>query len=243
MDPSMMADMMGGMGGGGMGDLGGMGGMGGMDPDMMAQMMGGGGMGMPGMGMGMGGGGFEVVHSDIKYLLCPACKVLVKRAVFLVDELREKLPNTKISEDRIDELLEGICEPLSQTGKWIAEYDLVVTDDDMFDLKRMPKPGHCQDECMTVGAACAQIYSEFGPDIVEKLWAKASKKEITELVCNKLSKRMKGSCAKPLKVPESRKEEIKPFAEKSEQDIAMDEINEKIRSDPKLSGIDLKEGL
>jgi len=243
MDPAMMAQMM----GGGMGGMGGMEGMEGMDPAMMAQMMGGGmggGMGMPGMGMpGMGGGPpAEAVVSDIKYITCPTCKALVRRSESLVEELRKSLPNTKISEDRIDDLLEDICNHDSVAGRWLSEYEIVEETPEetapktFLNLKRMPKPAPCLEDCMTVAAACERIFSEAGPDLVEKLWAnKMDKNALTSYICEDVTKRMKGSCArKRLKIPKSRKSRNKPELDSIDPND-MQEINEMIRNNPDLA--------
>mmetsp|Transcript_15593 Transcript_15593/g.17616 ORF Transcript_15593/g.17616 Transcript_15593/m.17616 type:complete len:221 (+) Transcript_15593:3-665(+) len=214
---------------------------------MMAQMMGegmGGGMGMPGMGMpGMGGGPpAEAVVSDIKYITCPTCKALVRRSESLVEELRKSLPNTKISEDRIDDLLEDICNHDSVAGRWLSEYEIVEETPEetapktFLNLKRMPKPAPCLEDCMTVAAACERIFSEAGPDLVEKLWAnKMDKNALTSYICEDVTKRMKGSCArKRLKIPKSRKSRNKPELDSIDPND-MQEINEMIRNNPDLA--------
>jgi len=229
-----------------MGGMGGMGGMEGMDPAMMAQMMGGGGMGgMPGMGMG---GGAEAVFSDIKYITCPTCKALVRRAKKATDDLRSSLPNTKISEDRIDEVLENICDPHSDSGSWLAEYKIIEDTPEQpspktyLDLKRMGQPGPCLEDCMTVAATCERIMSEAGPDLVEKLWAnKMDKTELTEFVCEKLTRKMKGSCGRTrLKIPESRKYKGNPKLGNIDP-LDMEEINRKVRENPDLASTSKEE--
>jgi len=248
MTPEKLKEMLGENGGMDGFDLGGgMGGMEGMDPAMMAQMMGGGmggGMGMPGMGMpGMGGGPpAEAVVSDIKYITCPTCKALVRRSESLVEELRKSLPNTKISEDRIDDLLEDICNHDSVAGRWLSEYEIVEETPEetapktFLNLKRMPKPAPCLEDCMTVAAACERIFSEAGPDLVEKLWAnKMDKNALTSYICEDVTKRMKGSCArKRLKIPKSRKSRNKPELDSIDPND-MQEINEMIRNNPDLA--------
>mmetsp|Transcript_6247 Transcript_6247/g.7855 ORF Transcript_6247/g.7855 Transcript_6247/m.7855 type:complete len:336 (+) Transcript_6247:218-1225(+) len=209
-------------------------------------MQGLGGMGgMPGMGMG---GGAEAVFSDIKYITCPTCKALVRRAKKATDDLRSSLPNTKISEDRIDEVLENICDPHSDSGSWLAEYKIIEDTPEQpspktyLDLKRMGQPGPCLEDCMTVAATCERIMSEAGPDLVEKLWAnKMDKTELTEFVCEKLTRKMKGSCGRTrLKIPESRKYKGNPKLGNIDP-LDMEEINRKVRENPDLASTSKEE--
>merc|ERR1712194_298312 len=116
------------------------GGMPGMD------MMGG---GMPGMDMMGGGAKPEGNPKDIKFILCDTCKAVVKHGAEQVEKLRAKLPNTKITESRIDEMLEKVCEAKEEAGMWIVEYD-IVENGDRLDLVHKSVQGQCQEECKTI---------------------------------------------------------------------------------------------
>lgn len=195
------------------------------DPSMFQNMMGGG-----GVDMDFGGPSkVEGVKSDVKYILCDTCKALVRRAVFRTEELRKEFPNTPLTEDRIDDALETLCSTNSPEGKWITEYDM-VEEGDHITLKRQPTKGKCKEECKTIEMACEKLYGEFGPDLVAKLWKNdLTKDELTELMCSKWAKKMKGSCAKPKRVPETRQPNGDNFEPLSGEELAMDDLNARMK--------------
>jgi len=200
----------------------------------MDDMMGGGmpGMGMPGMGMpGMGMPEAEAVESDVKFVICDVCKALVEEAMRIVKELRAKLPNTKIGEARIDDTLSTICNSKEESGDWISRLDM-VEDEDRIKLEKQPLVGRCMEECKTLELACEKVYSEIGVDLVEALFIdKKSLPELQDRFCTKGIQRKKGACGKAYpQIPEDRVEVGDNFIPKSEQELAMDEINRKMRA-------------
>ena len=200
-----MEDLM--MGGGAGGD--------GADFDMesiMAQMQGMGGMG----GDMMGGGGiaarreaFDELPSEAHYVQCEVCRAAVRRAHFRVSQRREKLTKTQVKEHEIDEMLTNLCNARHEEGVWLTEYDIIETVDEgtgkitKLSLKRMNSPGHCEEDCWTLEEACKRVLREAETDLAEELWRnKLSKDELSAYICDKVTKGLKGSCAK--KYPKSK---------------------------------------
>ncbi|GBG26825.1 Hypothetical Protein FCC1311_030472 [Hondaea fermentalgiana] len=222
------------LGAGGFGDFGGMGGDGEMDLSQMLGSMGGDVMGMQDFG-GMGDMAMvrdtEPVASDFKFIICETCENLVENAWKQTAALRAKFPNTKISEDRIDDALEKICTSKEEAGEWIARLDMVEADD-RIRLVDQGKVGRCMLECKTIEGACAKVFEEINTDLVEALYLMRSDLDALKTrFCQKGIRRMKGACGKPYpSVPESREPGGDNFIAKTQQELDMDEINRKIRA-------------
>lgn len=229
---------MGGMGGmedmmGGMGDAGGMGGDGGMDMEAIMQQM----QGMG--GTGFGGPSYEAEPRDVKFIICDTCKAMVSEGLQAVRALRAKLPNTKISEERIDSMLEKMCDPKAEAGHWINFYDMVEKDDRIV-LEKQPEDGVCKAECLTVGLACERISEEISSDLVEKLYLdNMEESEMVTLLCQKMLRRKKGACGKKYPPIPADRDPGMPFEAKTEEQRAMDEINRKIKSTPGLGSFNM----
>eukprot|EP00514_Thraustochytrium_sp_LLF1b_P002073 CAMPEP_0184516000 /NCGR_PEP_ID=MMETSP0198_2-20121128/4794_1 /TAXON_ID=1112570 /ORGANISM="Thraustochytrium sp., Strain LLF1b" /LENGTH=268 /DNA_ID=CAMNT_0026906289 /DNA_START=127 /DNA_END=933 /DNA_ORIENTATION=- len=243
---SAQADFGGDLGGDFGGDLGGGFGGGegfdapeGISQEMIEQMImqqeAGMGGGMPDMMGGMGGGGeYFGEPADVKLVLCDTCKAMVAQGAKVVTDLRNSLPNTKISEERIDTLLEDMCNPKEEAGIWLTQLDM-VEGADRISLEKHEEQGQCKRECLTLQMACEKVYDEVGSDFVEQLYlAKQSVEQMQDTFCTKMIRKKKGSCGKPYPaIPEGR-EPDEEFEPKTEMQIAMDEMNRKIRSTPGL---------
>mmetsp|Transcript_17808 Transcript_17808/g.35210 ORF Transcript_17808/g.35210 Transcript_17808/m.35210 type:complete len:294 (-) Transcript_17808:206-1087(-) len=222
----------------GLGDGGEGGGMdfGDMDFAEMMKNMGGDMMGMESLG-GMGDIAMmrdtEPTTGDIKFILCDTCENLVENAWNQIAALRAKFPKTKISEDRIDDALEKICNSKEEPGLWIGRMDM-VEDGDRIHLEDKGVVGRCMVECKTIEAACSKVNEEINTDLVEALYmGKSDLQTLKNRFCSKQIRRMKGACGKPYPpVPASREAGGENFYPKTEEELGMDEINRKIRASP-----------
>jgi len=205
-----MPDMSSMMGGGG----GGAGGMGGMD---LSSMMGGMGGGMGGMG-GMGDGGpppdpFPAVKSDIKFISCSTCKTLARRLHLQMSKWGKEITG---SEEALQGKLSEMCDPKSEAGSWITEYDMVESKDGRaIDLKRQSSQGECEVECNTVSEACKAVLQESEIDLAAGLYKSFKSKKpldakaLTSRLCTSddaWAANVEGSCPAGVpKVPKKRK--------------------------------------
>jgi hypothetical protein len=177
---------------------------------------------------------------DTPFILCDACKALVRRAYFLVSDRREKFKKSKVSEVQISDMMNNICNPRSEEGKWITEYAVIEPDDltrenlKKFVLKRMQSVGFCEESCWLVENACQQVIEHAETDLIEQLWLnKLSRDDLVTRVCGEYISELKGSCNKPYpKVSAERKteERMYSFRKKTEEDLESDTEDEKRRT-------------
>eukprot|EP00879_Flechtneria_rotunda_P006594 GHRR01006929.1.p1 GENE.GHRR01006929.1~~GHRR01006929.1.p1 ORF type:complete len:317 (+),score=90.33 GHRR01006929.1:203-1153(+) len=160
-------------------------------------------LGIPGMGMGMGEQPkAAAVPSDIKYIRCQVCEVIMKHATRHVKTMVNELkPGHKLHESDIIEFLEKMCDPSKPDGKWITNYDIQESGDAL-KLVDMGQQGKCDTECATIARACSQISDALDlSDLSEALFLGKSRSALAQLACYKTT----NVCtSKPPPVPKDR---------------------------------------
>jgi len=170
------------------------------------------------------------VTEDVPFVQCAVCKQLVKRSYFMAKSLRNTLKSTKVSEDRILEMLAGdpgynlpnapatasggVCNADSKEGEWLHWFDMQEdASARTIALKKMNVPGVCDVECKTIALACAEALAIIDSPLAAALYLNTSSaKEVEREACGALgvegwASSLAGSCSKaaPL-TPEHRKE-------------------------------------
>jgi hypothetical protein len=188
---------------------------------MMAQMNGGG-------GRRFSRDIFPVL-GDVPYIQCEACKLLVRKLVARVSERKQKYKKTKVTEADIIDMAEHMCDPQSEHGEWISEYDTVEEGDKLV-LRRQSAQGNCEEECKTLAVACQNVLDEADSEIAELVYLNKS----PERVCDSIA--LKGRCGKTPPVPADRTSGGDNFKPKSAVDLAMARVNRDMRREQDLLG-------
>eukprot|EP00775_Hariotina_reticulata_P005009 gene5009-5250_t len=165
------------------------------------------------------------VASDIKYIRCKTCELMMKHASRTVKGMREKLkPGQKLSEGDIIEELERMCNPTVYEGTWMTHYDM-VENGDKIDIVDKGQASKCNSECATIARACSQISDDLDlSDLSEALFAGKSRSALVQLACYEQS----NACsARTPPLPKDRKpgpEHIAMSAEEEQQKKLMDSM-------------------
>ena len=185
-DMASLSKMMGGGGdeGGGMEELmakmGGMGGMMGGDPPPQP---------------------ITGVATDVPFVQCATCKVLVKHSISEIKRMRDALKTTALSEETILDQLNGdpgygkpnapphisggVCNVDSPDGEWMHWYDMVEDEAARtIQLKKMDEAGRCGVECKTIAIACSETLALIDSPFAEALYLNTKgAKELELAVC------------------------------------------------------------
>jgi hypothetical protein len=158
----------------------------------------------------------------VNFIGCEVCNKAVETAFKLTAAAREAAPYKKLSEDAIESILTGICNPEVEYGRWILKQDILETGNKLV-LKEQSGQQKCKDECKSIQKSCENL---FGDELdVEALsillWKnKANIKTAQDQACKQWSTR----CTKPVSVPSKYKRVDHPFTEMSEKDIEMEKV-------------------
>jgi hypothetical protein len=132
----------------------------------------------------------------------------------------------------VDELLGQLCEYRELAGKWLTQYDMVErADGSRIDLVRMDREGACNSECKTLELSCKLAWGEIASELVEAAFlAKKSEADVATKLCGKRLKREAGACGRPYPALPKDRPAGDAFAPKNEEQLAMDDINRKMRA-------------
>lgn len=105
------------------------------------------------------------VPSDVPYIRCEACKLVVQAAVNRTNELSEN----GLTEIRLFDLVESLCDPTSINGKWARTIDLVERVRKIH-LVQQSNIQDCKQECRTLALACAAVLDGVETELAERLY-------------------------------------------------------------------------
>ncbi|GJP39701.1 hypothetical protein CLOM_g24045 [Closterium sp. NIES-68] len=142
-----------------------------------------------------------VRKADIPFIKCDVCKKMVEQLDTQVEREREKAEPKKVSELKVIEVTEKLCDVKSANGGWISRLDIVESGD-LLKLVEHEEDGECLSECKTIERACQQIIGDYDTDIAERIFNdEPSQSSLQRYLCHDLSK----ACStKPPPVPEGR---------------------------------------
>jgi len=159
------------------------------------------------------------VESDVPFIFCSVCKRAVRQLISQTNKKKKK--QAMMSELDYLDGMKNLCDPLEDEGFWITELDIVETEDQALDVKRMNSPGHCEEECKTIALACQRVFDSADSEIAEILYLNKSTTATPESICAIPELRSnKGACGTTIpKVPSSRPNRGSNFRPKTKADF------------------------
>jgi hypothetical protein len=132
------------------------------------------------------------IEEDVPFILCATCKRLVRQLINTAATSKKTRP----SELDYVEWMKNLCDPLEDEGFWITHLDIFEDKQARkLDIKRMSGPGHCEEECKTIGLACKTVIDAADSEIAEALYLNRSGRNSPESICQLSTIRsLKGSC-------------------------------------------------
>lgn len=164
-------------------------------------------------------------QKDLKHIGCDVCNRLVGELYESVVEMRKAAPYNKISEEDIQEKIEGMCKSDEKSGEWIRELDIVSKTTDKGEFLELSAPGgisKCKEECNVIVESCTSLLEDEvdADDLSGIIYKnKLSRKELKSKVCREWS----GRCSSKAK-PISYERKDYPFEEISEKDLQMEQM-------------------
>ena len=163
---------------------------------------------------------------DAPYIGCEVCRKVAEAAHEQVSLAREKAPYKKISEEDIERILSGLCNPEEEGGEWIKRQDIVekkVGKDTVLVLETPGGIQKCNQECKSIKKSCDDLMDEDLDVEAFSVFLYKHQGDIAatqEAVCKKMSKR----CKKTKSLPAKFQREDKPFTALSEKDLEIEKI-------------------
>jgi hypothetical protein len=155
----------------------------------------------------------STMRDHLPYLACPVCqegaRVLYRQSKMLFDY------GMKVPETVLFVLIDTVCDPSKNGGKWISAIDIVPAGDfhdaaaagsEFLSLENMKQPGECKRECLTIADVCVnQVMADREVDISEYLYDKFAIGEDTfvHTLCNKINKMCTDKAMQKLAPPPS----------------------------------------
>lgn len=164
-------------------------------------------------------------QKDLQPIACDVCTRAVGELYETAAEARKVAAYNKISEETVQDLIEGLCKADVKSGEWIRELDIVTKRTEKGDFLELVAPGglsKCKEECNTIVESCNRLLDEEidADDLSGIIYKnKLSRKEMKSKVCRDWS----GRCSSKAKAITYQREEI-PFEEISEKDLQMEQM-------------------
>jgi hypothetical protein len=117
-------------------------------------------MGMPGMKKKK----YEAIKADLKPIKCAVCELAAHQ--MYEQQIAKRLLNGKLKgEEEVEQIVENICDPKKEEGKWVASVDLTY-DAKLEEVLVVGKGGvgQCKRECQTVAKACSLLMDDIDVD-------------------------------------------------------------------------------
>ncbi|CAI5506036.1 unnamed protein product [Closterium sp. Naga37s-1] len=142
-----------------------------------------------------------VRKADIPLIKCDVCRKMAEQLDQQVEREREKAEPKKVSELKVIEVAEKLCDVKSANGGWITRLDIVESGD-LLKLIEHEEDGECLSECKTIQRACQDIMGEHDTDIAERIFNdEPSQSSLQRHLCHDISK---ACSSKPPPVPQDR---------------------------------------
>ncbi|XAR67183.1 hypothetical protein NMG60_11013647 [Bertholletia excelsa] len=165
---------------------------------------------------------------DIPYIKCQVCQQLAKQLYQQVEAQQAQISPKKISEYKIIEISENICNLKKQEADWILKID-ILEQEDKLELVEQDSEGQCNSECKTIERACQEVMGYSDTDVAE--YMDTNKPQIDSLM-HFLFKDLSKACnAPPPPVPKDRTPgEL--FVPKSSKEAEMEKMLKSVESMP-----------
>lgn len=162
---------------------------------------------------------------DVPLIKCQVCQHIAANALRQTQDLRKRTAPKKVSELKVLEITEKICNPKKDQGDWIQWIDIVEAGD-VLELKRQRFKGECGEECKTIEKACNEVIGFVDTDVAELLHTRP---DITpEEAVDELCRGITDACKKGIpKVPKGRKPGP-AFVQKSEHELERERMERNI---------------
>ena len=172
----------------------------------------------------------KLMKDDLPFIACDVCN---RVAESLFSTLFEKVKYSQINEAKIEDILDTICRPESDAGKWIRYLDIVQKNNQL----QLNSPGgisKCANECTTISSSCLLLLTEEFDidDIILYLWKNKDKlinsnvNDLKKYLCD--TKRCNSNSKHKFKLSKNRKDEIfKPLTAK---DIEVENLMTNMKS-------------
>ena len=172
----------------------------------------------------------KLMKEDLPYIACGVCNRTAE-SIFNVLFTNEK--RIRINEARIEEVLENVCQPEAEIGKWIRHLDIVEKQK----FLQLESPGgisKCENECTTISKSCELLIKEEFEmdDIILFVWKNKEKlankglSVLKQYLCTGGSKR----CSKPKKEYSRSNRVNEVFKAMSTKDIEVEELMAKMKA-------------
>ena len=207
---------------------------------------------------GMGGNKkkYTAEKRDLPYIACDACAGTVTNLYIQVSNARAeygpKSPKgRRMPEERVSDILDGICSPKEEIGEWIRHIDIVSQPVDSQDKKRKlnlvpnESAGKCKKECETVAKSCTDLLENEMDDrdelqallYVDKKWNKYQGEDGDTKLVDHVCKKMVGRCKSTKSYSTAKYErEDEEFAAVSEKDLEMEKLMAEMQGMPGMAG-------
>ena len=178
----------------------------------------------------------------VPYIQCEACDWVVKSLAELV-----RLLPRRPDEERIEQLIGGVCRTRTSTGRWMQFLDILPTEvqgetflvlKEQWDLDPKAGKGACRQECETIALACRRALDDFldEEELIVKLWRgdlldKVSNKHVVKGRRHPLCDAACEGFPVALSADDRARFEDRPFEELSPEDAALEDRAEAFGGD------------
>lgn len=208
------------------------------------------------MGSGSGLPSGKVAKDEVPLIACPTCDYFSRALHDNLKKLQIEANNSnkRISETKVEELLESMCDATSVNGRWIRKLDIDIAKENSKSYLTLTAPGigsgisACGNECATIVRSCEMIYEEGDlDDFLFFIWKKTknkndipTSKELYQHICMESGSKRCAKKPKEYKKPKGKlhreNEEFHPISEK---DLEMEELLKNMRDSGLGDGLNL----
>ena len=164
-------------------------------------------------------------QKDVIHIGCDVCNRMVGELYEGAADARKAAPYNKISEEEIQDMIDGICKADDKGGEWIRSIDITSKTTPKGEFLELTTPGgvsKCKDECNSIVESCTTLLQDEvdADDLSGVIYKnKLSRKELKSKVCREWS----GRCSSKAKPITYERTDL-PFEEISEKDLQMEHM-------------------
>ncbi|CAL50537.1 unnamed product [Ostreococcus tauri] len=178
----------------------------------------------------------RAVASDVKYIECETCELLVNAAVKEYKTQYAEVGSKKLRETDVIEKMEKMCDVASKEGDWIITKDLQEKGSKLRLVDMGAENyGECRTECKTIVKACEKILGPRDTDVGEYLFVSdgdVDAKAFRKWLCEEETT----SCAKaPPPLPKDRPKG-EAFKKRDKKDVEMERLMAGMKGMPGMGG-------
>lgn len=169
------------------------------------------------------------VPSDVPYIQCETCFHVVEAVVNETNKIGEK----ELTEIKLFDVVESLCDPNSPVGKWATKIDL---QERLRKIHLVKQDGvqECKQECRTLALACAQVLDSVETELAEHLYmlrknGEVTKSDVESWLCDKNG--MSSACSNRVPLFPKSRPTGPPFVPRDEKQAAIDEMIKKMQAE------------